>query len=265
DATGGDFAGVTTTVVNGTFATYTHVASGSVLRKFYRVRGVSACSDARGPYSDVVAVFIVPPNTLDTQTRGTAEIGVQASVTQTLFVPGTDPPVSFTARTDRPWLHVSPESGALGAAGVNFTLTADPGALFVGSNTGTVMLTYATSGAGKKIGHGAAPRSVPVSISLVTPVGPGGKNSPPPDSLIIPAVAHAPGVNNSLFQSDVRIANTSSQTMKYQLNFTPSGTDGTLSGSSTTIQIEAGATTALDDLLASFFGSGSTGSSSGTL
>ena len=265
DATGGDFAGVTTTVVNGTFATYTHVASGSVLRKFYRVRGVSACSDARGPYSDVVAVFIVPPNTLDTQTRGTAEIGVQASVTQTLFVPGTDPPVSFTARTDRPWLHVSPESGALGAAGVNFTLTADPGALFVGSNTGTVMLTYATSGAGKKIGHAAAPRSVPVSISLVTPVGPGGKNSPPPDSLIIPAVAHAPGVNNSLFQSDVRIANTSSQTMKYQLNFTPSGTDGTLSGSSTTIQIEAGATTALDDLLASFFGSGSTGSSSGTL
>lgn len=260
-----DFAGASTTVVNGTFASFTYSAAGSPMVKFYRVRGISSCSDDRGPYSDVVPVIIVPVNTIETKTRGTAEIGVQGALVQTLFIPGSDPPVTFTARTDRPWLHVSPESGILGPAGVTLTLTADPGALFVGANTGTVLLTYGGAGAGKQTGHGAAPASVPVSISLVTPVGPGGKNTPPPDSLIIPAVAHAPGVNNSQFQSDVRVANTSSQTMKYQLNFTPSGTDGTLTGSSTTIQIEPGATTALDDILASFFGSGTSGSSSGML
>jgi len=49
--------------------------------------------------------------------------------------------------------------------------------------------------------------------------------------------------------------------MKYLLNFTPSGVDGTQTSSSTNIQVEPGATMALDDILANFFGSGSAGAS----
>src|SRR5205814_4453088 len=94
----------------------------------------------------------------------------------------------------------------------------------------------------------------------VTAVAPTGKNAPPPDSLIVPAVGHAPGANNSMFQSDVRVANTSAQTQKYQLNFTLSQTDGTQSGQSSTIEINPGDTMALDDILSNFFGIGSDGS-----
>ena len=64
----------------------------------------------------------------------------------------------------------------------------------------------------------------------------------------------------------MRLANTSAQTMKYQLNFTLSQTNGTQSGSSTTIEVEPGATMALDDILTNFFGLGSTGETAlGTL
>ena len=47
--------------------------------------------------------------------------------------------------------------------------------------------------------------------------------------------------------------------MKYQLNFTLTHTDATQSGQSTTIQVDPGATMALDDILTSFFGTGSDG------
>ena len=264
EATDTTFTNANTTLLPVPVATFRYRTE-TPIRKLYRVRAISSCNEDRGPFSDVVGLHIVPANTIETRTRGTAEIGVQQGLIQTLFIPGSDPPVSFQARTDRPWLHVSPESGILGPAGVTLTLTADPGSLFVGANTGTVLLTYGGAGAGKQTGHAVAPASKPVSITLVTPVVPGGKNTPPPDSLIIPAVAHAPGVNGSQFESDVRICNTSSQTMNYQINFTPSGTDGTVSGSSTTLQVEPGATTALDDVLASFFGTGTSGAAAGTL
>jgi hypothetical protein len=99
--------------------------------------------------------------------------------------------------------------------------------------------------------------NLPSSVSLVTPVTPGGKNTPPPDSLILPAVGHANGAGGSLFESDVRLANVSAQTMKYLLNFTLAGTDGTQSGNSTQVQVEPGGTMALDDIMANFFGSSS--------
>jgi hypothetical protein len=254
----------TTMVVNDTSRRFMYTTAGGPIVRFYRVRAVSACSDERGPYSPLVKNITTPTNTIQTQTRGTAEIGVRVKPIQTLFVPGQPAPVNFTARTDKPWMHVTPASGILPPEGLTFTLEADPEALLVGANTATLIIEYA--GAGK--GASASPpptTSVPISTSLVTPVGPGGKNTPPPDALIIPAVAHAQGANNSLFQSDVRLANTSTRAMNYQLFFTPSGNDGTLNGSSTTIQVEAGATVALDDVLASFFGSGTSASASGVL
>ena len=55
----------------------------------------------------------------------------------------------------------------------------------------------------------------------------------------------------------MRVANTSAQPQKYQLNFTLSGTDGTQAGQSSTIDIDPGATMALDDILSNYFGIGS--------
>lgn len=261
----GDFSAARTTLVQSATAhpfTYTTTVP---VQKFYRVRGVSACNDERGPYSEIVGVHIVPVNTFEQKTPGTAEIGLQQSVVQTVFLPGQAAPISFTATTDRPWLRVSPSTGTLPAAGIELTVTADPAALALGANTGTLLITYGTTGSSRLTTHASTPVSVPVSISLVTPVSPASKNTPMLESLVIPAVGHALGANNSLFQSDVRIANTSTQPMTYLLNFTPSGVEGTLTGSSTTIQVDPGATAALNDILASFFGTGPGGTALGVL
>src|SRR5207248_7632544 len=136
----------------------------------------------------------------------------QGGVTQQIVIPGQNPPVNFSARADKPWITISPSTGTLGPSGVTLTLTYDPAALKLGTNTGTVSLTLGGAGI---VTRNAVQPVVPVSISLVTPVAPGGKNTPPPDSLIIPAVGHAPGANDSLFESDVRVANPSAQTQKY--------------------------------------------------
>src|SRR5207248_1797109 len=103
------------------------------------------------------------------------------------------------------------------------------------------------------------PATTTVSVNLVQPVSPTSKNAPPPDALIIPAVAHADGIN-SKFQSDVRVTNSSAQPMKYQVTFTPTGDSGITEGKQTTVDIDPGRTIALDDVLQSWFGSnGATG------
>jgi hypothetical protein len=256
ESTNPNFTGATTQVINDVSATLTRTTGNQPTRYFYRIRAISSCSEDRGPYSKVASVVVVP-ETANPQRQTTIDVAAQAAVTQQLVLPSQDPPVSFSVRADKPWITVSPSSGTLGPAGVTLTVTYDPAALKLGTNTGTILLTFGSSG-GNRLPNGVAP-VIPVSIGLVTPVAPSGKNTPPPDSLIIPAVGHAPGLNNSLFESDVRVANTSAQTMKYQLNFTLSGTDGTQSGQSSTISIEPGATMALDDILTNFFGIGSDG------
>jgi hypothetical protein len=105
--------------------------------------------------------------------------------------------------------------------------------------------------------------TAPVSVTLVTPASPSGKSAATSGSLILPAVAHVEGLAS--FRSDVRLANTSARPLRYQLTFTPSGTDATRSAVQTSLQVEAGATVALNDLLATFFGSGASGSASGSL
>src|SRR5207244_3539359 len=101
-----------------------------------------------------------------------------------------------------------------------------------------------------------------VNINLVQPIAPGAKNTPPPDSLIIPAIAHADGINSTL-QSDVRVTNTSPSVMKYQLTFTPSGENGAQHVQQTQVNIEPGRTLALDDVLQTWF-SGSAPGAAGT-
>jgi hypothetical protein len=251
-----DFSAATTQVVTDLSAAFTHTAATAAQKWLYRVRAISSCNDERGPYSRIVLVTVIP----ETPRKQTSvEVGTESPVRQTIFIAGRTPAVPFTARTDKPWATVSPSSGTLGPDGVTLTIFSDPIALKLGTNTATVILSLSAAGKGIVAEDTTPPVSVPVSVTTVTPVAPQGKNTPLPNSLIIPAVGHAVGIGDSLFESDVRIANTSAQAMKYQLYFTPTHTDATQSGQSTTIQVDPGATMALDDILTSFFGTGSDG------
>lgn len=245
-----DFSDASTRTVEASSATFVHDVT-ETTQYLYRVRGISNCSDESGPYSDVVSVFVTPSQTRN----GSAEVGTESNVRQTVFLPGGDTPLQFVATVDKPWLTVTPSSGTLPTTGLTLFVTADPTVLALGTNTGTVKVAYSSNG--KTTSHANTVSTVPISISIVTPVAPAGKGTPPPDALIIPAVAHAEGANESFFESDIRVTNLSAQTMKYSVNFTPSGTDGTQKGSSSTIEIAPNQTLALDDILATLFGSGS--------
>ena len=263
EASATDFTNAATQVVTDLAATFTHTTPATPQKWLYRVRAISSCNDERGPYSHVVAVTVLPDTP---QKQLSVEVGTVSAIRQTVFIPGQTPEVSFTASTDKPWATVTPSSGKLGPAGVTLTILSDPAFLKLGTNNATVILSITAAGKGGIIATGTAPVNVPISVTTVTPVGSGGKNTPLPNSLIIPAVGHANGANGSLFESDVRLANTSAQAMKYQLNFTLTRTDASQSGESTTIQVDPGATMALDDILTSFFGTGSDGTSAlGTL
>lgn len=255
-----DFSAATTQVVSGQSAKFIHTSALTATKWFYRVRAISNCSDDRGPYSRVVIVTVLPDIP---QRQVSVEVGTASTIRQTIFIPGVTPTVNFVAFTDKPWATVKPASGLLGPNGVVLTVISDPIALKLGTNTATVSLLFNVANKGNIVASDTtpAPPSVPVSVTTVTPVSSGGKDTPLPNSLFIPAVGHATGANASLFESDVRIANTSAQAMKYQLNFTLTHTDASQSGQSTTIQVDPGATMALDDILTSFFGTGSDGSS----
>lgn len=261
EATHADFADAQTFVTTDVTRAFSHEVTGAPVRYLYRVRGRSECNDTPGPYSDVVGTYVVEAKT----NNASAELGSEAVVVQKVFVPGGSTPEQFTATVDKPWLTVTPSSGTIPTTGLTLTVTADPKSLSLGTNTGTVQVTRSSGSAGGVTTHASTVTNFPTSVSLVTPVEPTGKGTPPPDALIFGAVGHAAGVNDSLFESDVRLTNLSAQTMKYDLYFTPSGVDGTQEGSSSTIEVAPNATVALDDVVASMFGSGTTGSALGML
>lgn len=247
-----DFADATTRVADGSSTTILHDVT-TTTQFYYRVRGISNCNDERGPFSDVVGVFV-----LAAQSRnGSAEVGVEGNIVQKLFLPGSETPLQFVATVDKPWLTVTPSAGTLAAAGITLTVTADPSVLTLGTNTGTVTVSYTGAGKGGSVSNATSVTTTPISISLVTPITPSGKGTPPPDALIIPAVARAQGANDSFFESDIRVTNLGAQTSKYQITFTPSGADGTQKGSSSTVEISPNQTLALDDVMATLFGTGS--------
>ncbi|HEX7677843.1 MAG TPA: hypothetical protein VF713_06950, partial [Thermoanaerobaculia bacterium] len=168
---------------------------------------------------------------------------------------------TFTVSTNQPWLTVSPSSGTVPSEGTTLTVTANPNGLPVGTSSGAVNVSFgAAPSQHDLVALDTKPASTTtVSINLVQPVAPTAKTSPPPDALIIPAVAHADGIN-SKFQSDIRVTNSSAQPMKYQLTFMPTGDTGITEGKQTTVDIDPGRTIALDDVLQSWFGStGATG------
>ena len=260
EATSPDFANAQTFTTSATSLKFSQSVTGAPVQYLYRVRAVSDCNDERGVYSEPVGVFVTPART----NNASAEIGAEGNVVQTLFLPGSTDPLTFTATVDKPWLTVSPASGTLPPEGITLNVIADPSVLNLGTNTGTVKVQYAAAAKGPRT-SATTLFIIPVSVSLVTPVMPSGSGTPPPDSLIFPVVGHAQGANDSLFESDIRVTNLTAKTAKYALHFTPSGTDGTQTGSESTVEIAPGSTLALDDVVASLFGIGTTSSATGML
>ncbi|HKR66129.1 MAG TPA: hypothetical protein VJZ00_20530 [Thermoanaerobaculia bacterium] len=261
ESTSLDFTNATTFSVTNTSHQFSHEVTGAPVQYLYRVRGVSTCDEQRGPYSDVVGVFVIAPKT----NNASAEVGIAENIVQTIFLPGSSTPLKFTATADKPWITITPSTGTLPVEGITLTVSANPTILDLGTNTATINVTYAALSVQGPQTNGVTLATIPVSVSLVTPVTPTGSSAPPPDSLIFPVVGHAAGANDSLFESDIRVTNLTAQPMKYQLKFTPSGTDGTQTGSASSVQIEPNQTLALDDIVSSLFGTGTIGSATGML
>ncbi|HEV7571716.1 MAG TPA: LamG-like jellyroll fold domain-containing protein [Thermoanaerobaculia bacterium] len=240
---------------------------------YYRVRAISACNGARSLFSPPLAVQVLPSNVTDPSnaTGSTPADNPQATHYQ-IHLDGGNGPLAggaiaaaagdtFLATTNQPWLTVSPSTGTVAPGGTTLNVTANPNGLPVGTSTAAVNVAFGSSTGNSRITAlgNTPPATTTVSVNLVQPVSPTAKNAPPPDALIIPAVAHADGIN-SKFQSDVRVTNSSAQPMKYQVTFTPTGEGGITQGKQTTVAIDPGRTIALDDVLESWFGSnGATG------
>ena len=240
---------------------FTKTTTQSALTFFYRARAKSLCGQAFGPYSTQIRVVVLPPPSRSQRNPSvTVPVGSRLIVVQQVFVPGLNDGLvhTFTATVDKPWLTVDPPSGILPADGITLDVKANPSDLPNGTETGTVVVVI-NSPSGKTGTNGTTVVSVPVSVNVVTPVIPSSKDLPPDNTLIIPSVGHLDGAN-SHWQSDIRLANTGAQKLQYALKFTPA--DPTEGGvKTTTINVEGGATTALDDIVKNWYGIGTLGES----
>ncbi|HUP60799.1 MAG TPA: hypothetical protein VNA69_10315 [Thermoanaerobaculia bacterium] len=247
-----DFADPETILVTGNSIDQDEALTTGAVQIHYRVRALSACNDEKGSYSDAGSVVVVAPRT----NNASVDAGARGEIVQQLFIPGSATPSSFSIAFDKPWVKATPASGPLPPEGATVTLTSERDQLRLGGNTFTAKITTDTPNAGKVKSNGTTFVSIPINVSLVTPVTPDGKSAPSPESLIFSAVGHAPGQNGSFFESDMRVVNLSAQTMKYQINYTPTGTDGTVTGSTTTVDVAPNQSLALDDIVSTVFGLG---------
>lgn len=243
-----------------------HLEISTDTRFYYRVRAISVCTSQPSAWSNTASTVVTRPLPADSeQFAFSVPVGSVQSFTQDLLVPGFGDTATnndtFSITLDVPWITVFPASGALSAGGTTVQLTINPTGLEAGSTTGTIQInrTNGTAGKGVATHESAPPVSIPLGLSLVTPVSPDPRDgNPPPGTLIIPAVAHAQGIG-SPFRSDVRIVNVSFSDVDYDISYTPSGLDGLQTGKKTTITIRSGDVLALDDIVASWYGAGMLG------
>ena len=231
--------------------------SGAPAARYVRVHAVDTnCAEpSTGPFSAVAAVSVLPPGR-----SGVALMTDPADVPYAIDVAANLAGLSFTATPTVPWITVTPASGVVPPEGLTLRAVAHTAGLPAGASTGTVEITTAAAaGARTALGTTASRTSIPVNNVPGITVAP--KSTPPPDSLVIPAVAN---VKNFIvrYQSDVAASNTSAQVMKYAINFVPSGTAGLSEGQKTDVAIEPGAALAVTDIVTTWFGGQS---SSGTL
>jgi hypothetical protein len=256
ESTQSDFtANFVTQTVTGLQHTFRHEVN-SATTYYYRVKPAT-CQGGTPTYSNVAQTTIQPrPNTSVKEAEITVPLGSAGAVQLNVFVPGIGAPASFQASVDKPYLDVTPKTGTMPAAGQNFTITASPGTLPAGANTGTLRV-IATSAIAAGGGAATTAINVPVSISLVTPVTPGAKTTPPANAMIIPVVTHVNGASGP-FLSDVRLTNGGGTAVTYQITMTPTQTDGTVSSKVTEITVDPEQTVALNDIVKNFFGYGAT-------
>jgi hypothetical protein len=274
ESTTADFASPTIfTITDGTsrkIAAHTGLTSDK--RFYYRVRGFAVCNNQPGEFSHATSTVIAAPLPANLSTYGLTAPQCDnppCVITQPLLI-GTFPQNgkgefaldagdTFTVTSDKPLVTVTPSSGVIGAQGTNVNFQIDASKLPVGSSEATLSVTITPAGSGKTA-LASRTTTIPISVSLVTPVTPLPKdNNPPPNTLMIPAIAHADGASGSHFVSDVRVTNTSTQAITYQLAFTPTAIDGTTAGKLSTITVDPGETKALNDIVNAWYGSGTNG------
>ncbi|HLQ44682.1 MAG TPA: DUF4214 domain-containing protein, partial [Planctomycetaceae bacterium] len=273
EATTPDFSDATTfTITDGSVThTFKHAGIDADTRYYYRVRAYAICNGLPGTYSTSASTLVTapPPPTAPLLNNASAPCTTQTgspcliigNLTGTFIKSGktTADTTTYAVIADKPWITFTPATGTVPDNGqVTVQYTIDLAQLGIGSTDATVTFTYSTASA-KTAPLGGTTQTIPVSVSLVTPVTPQAKdNNPPPNTVLIPAIAHAAGIN-SQFQSDVRVTNTAPQPITYLLTYTPSNTDGTQTGKQSSITIDAGETKALDDIVRNWYGSGSLG------
>ena len=259
EANNPDFNGSTRLTVTETSKAFKHDAPTEPLAFYYRVRAFTACTEAPGAFSPTIRVIIIPlppPNTFRKNVNVPA--GSEELIVQQFFVPGEPGKnLTFTATTDRPWLTVNPSAGVLPPQGVTLDVVADPKGLPNGTFTSSVIVVI-TDGTSNLRTNATTTNTVPISLNLVTPVSPvATKPGTSPYALIIPTAGHLDGIG-SHWQSDVRVTNAGFKSTRYRLTFTPAA--GTSAGvKQTDITVDAGATTALDDIISNWFGLGTLG------
>jgi uncharacterized repeat protein (TIGR01451 family) len=234
---------------------------------WYRVRALASCNPTPGPFSIAIAVVVVPvPTATNRDPNVNVPDGSHTPVTWTMFVPGLpEGTTSFVATVDKPWLSVTPTSGIIPPAGMNFTVAADPSTLTNGTWTGTLIVVYGTTSVSSRLASDETKKyTAPISISLVTPVTPTALTAASNTAMVVPSVGHLAGVE-SLWRSDIRLANLAPAAQKFQLVFNPGTGGGVTATKTTTITVDSGVTTALDDIVRNWYGIGSLGNSSNGL
>jgi Domain of unknown function DUF11/Ig-like domain CHU_C associated len=253
-ATDPDFNNASITTTSATAADLTQANdTGAPLALYARVRAIDtrclpiATVSAYGPVS---AILILPQQ----GDEGSVDLTHGDSTVEYSIVLGPEyAGQTFTATSKDSFLTITPSTGVVPAGGITLIVKVDTSSLPVGATIGSVTISLN----GTTVSSNATSVVTPISINLVTPVAPTTKNTPPPDAMIIPAVASAAGIG-AQFESDVRVSNTSPQLMKYQLSFVPTGEAGISAGKQTTFSVEPGRTIALDDILKTWFGTAGT-------
>lgn len=270
EATKPDFSDAVNFEVTGVGSrTFTHTVTTDT-RYYYRVANAPLCGGI-GSYGQSSSTLVTAPQAATQSSFDFAQAprsGQNCVVRQPLFIPGfaaagkTALAVgdTYSVTSDESFVTVTPSSGALPAEGVTVTVTIDTSQLDFGATQASVTVVR-TPAAGKTgaLSDPPATNTVPISVSVVAPVTPVPKDPNAPfNALLIPAIAHADGIGTR-FVSDVRLTNTASQSITYQLTYTPANTDGTQSGKQTTISVAGGETKALNDIVKDWYGSGSLG------
>jgi uncharacterized repeat protein (TIGR01451 family) len=268
ESTDESFSNPISTIESGLMHAFTKNV-GAATPFFYRVRPIGICNGLSVAFTPSARVVVIPlPSPTDPNPTIVVPVGTSTPLTFRLFIPGIPPgTTTFVATVDKPWLSVLPTSGVVGPEGVFVNVGVDPSSLPNGTWTGTVLIVYgSTSVTGSVSAFANTPvtKSIPVSVSLVTPITSANFGAPT-SALVIPSVAHL-DAGTSRWESDVRLTNISSVPQTYSLIYNAAADTPQASVKQTTLNIPSGTTTALDDIIRSWYGFGHLAdSSSGTL